>query len=226
MATSPYDDTVLILDFLGRLYGQRPLAVLDVGAGFGRWGFLCRCHLGCGVSLSVEPRQKVRIDAIEGFAGNVSALYECVYDETHVGDACEVLPRLGAYDVVICSHMIEHLERRQGEELLAVMQEHARGAVVLSVPFGEWPQDAFGGNELEQHRSVWNESDFLGSGVFRKRFGNYGVVIYGISPEARWQVRMMRSWARRWAFRLYRRMRGRMWSSPASTEEGFCGRAR
>lgn len=34
----------MILDYLGKLIYGKPASVLDVGTGFGRWGFLCRCH--------------------------------------------------------------------------------------------------------------------------------------------------------------------------------------
>jgi hypothetical protein len=74
IATSSYDDTVFILDVLGRCYGQQVFSVLDVGAGFGRWGFLLRCHFGCGTTVRVGRGEELHIEAIEAHVGNVSPI--------------------------------------------------------------------------------------------------------------------------------------------------------
>lgn len=117
MPTSPYDDTVVILDFLGALLAQKTCSILDVGSGFGRWGFLCRCHLGYGRSLTVESRQALTIDAVERFEPNIAPIHDCVYNNVHAGDALEILPTLDTYDIVICSHALEHQEKQEGEHL-------------------------------------------------------------------------------------------------------------
>jgi SAM-dependent methyltransferase len=204
MATSPYDDTVFILDFLGRLVWDRDVSVLDVGAGFGRWGFLLRCHLGFGKSLTRLRPQKLRIDAIEAFEGNVSPIYDCVYDRTFKGDAQDVIAGLGQYDVVICSHVIEHFEKDAGMRFLDALNAHADMAVILALPFGEWPQEVFDDNEYEVHRATWMPGDFAQCQPYIKRFGRSGVVIVPRNAEARWQVRMLSSPLRRMAFRIWR----------------------
>jgi hypothetical protein len=190
MATSPYNDTEYVLDFLGKLIWHKPASILDVGSGFGRWGFLCRCHMGTGESLTIKPDQKLRIDAVEAFMDNISPLYESVYNSTFKGDARSIVPGLGEYDVIICSHMIEHLEKKEAQNLIDCMLKRARIALVLCLPFGVWPQDAVFGNEYETHRSTWDASDFKGRLTTIKTFGRRpltsGVVIYPVSMEAKW----------------------------------------
>jgi hypothetical protein len=208
MATSPYNDTVLVLDFLGKLIYQKPASVLDVGSGFGRWGFLCRCHLGYGLSLTTYPDQQLRIDAVEAFPSNVTPHYACIYDHTYVGDAVNLVPTLGDYDVIICSHMIEHLEKAEGARLIEFMLKKARVALILALPFGDRPQGAEYGNEFERHRSVWSKRDFMSREVFVQVYDCEGLVIFPRSDEARWQVRMMRSPVRRFMWRLFMTMRG------------------
>jgi hypothetical protein len=80
MATSPYDDTKSVLDFMGRLFWEKEVSVLDVGAGFGRWGFLLRCHLGFGRSLTTQKPQRLSIDAIEAFRGNISPIHHSTWN--------------------------------------------------------------------------------------------------------------------------------------------------
>ena len=201
MPTSDYRNTVHVLDFVSRL---DVTSVLDVGAGFGRWGFLLRCHLGGGHSLTVEPEQVLRIDAVEGFHSNVNPVYEAVYDNTFEGDAREVVPSLGAYDVIICGDMIEHLPKDDAKRLIDEMKRHARLALVMALPLGKCPQDAVCGNELEVHRSTWRRSDFAGSGAWVRVFRSphiegtgIAVAIWPFCGDARWVVKTLRNPLRR-----------------------------
>ncbi len=199
MATSLYHNTVFVLNFLSDM---QPSSILDVGAGFGRWGFLCRCHLCGGNSVTHVPVQSVKIDAVEGYAGNVNPVYQAVYDNTHVGDARAVVPVLGQYDVIICGDMIEHLPKEDGIILVDEMITHAKTAVVLSVPLGACPQGSLGGNELEQHLATWYEADFARWNALVRPFcagkdGVVGVAIIPCNSDSNWWVRRMRSRTRR-----------------------------
>jgi hypothetical protein len=199
MATSPFKDTTYILEFINKL---DPKSVLDVGAGFGRWGFLCRCHFGGGISLTVKPDQELRIDAVEAFEPNVNPAYQAVYNNTYRGDARTIIPGLGIYDVIICSHMIEHLEKNEAWQLIDNMRAHARMAVILALPFNDPLRGPMDGNEYEAHKSVWTEADFQNSGALVRSFEflrgiDTGVVVYGIDENARWHVKTMRNSLRR-----------------------------
>ena len=77
MSNSPYQDTVFVLDLLRSL---EPKSILDVGAGFGRWGYLLRCHMASGESLTVNSNQDLRIEAVEAFDENITPIYDCVYN--------------------------------------------------------------------------------------------------------------------------------------------------
>jgi hypothetical protein len=195
MAYSPYQDTVYILEFINNL---NPRSILDVGAGFGRWGFLCRCHFAGGTSLAIKPGQTLQIDAVEAFEPNVNPVYSAVYNRTFLGDAREVLQGLGEYDVIICSHMIEHLEKPEGWDLIETMRKRARMALILGLPFNDPLREPIEGNEFEAHRSVWTAGDFhdqqalVRSFRFLKRT-DAGVVIYPCDDNARWHVKTLRN---------------------------------
>jgi len=200
MPTSAYQNTAYVLEFV---CGLEPKSVLDVGAGFGRWGFLCRCHAAGGHSLTAQPDQSLRIDGIEGYPGNISPIYQAVYDNTYEGDARELVPSLGAYDVIICGDMIEHLDKDEAWALIKEMRQHAAKALVLALPFGNCPQEAIYGNELEVHRSVWGRADFAGSGARIRTFPFFlpgvriAVAIWPLSDDARWLLKTMRNPVRR-----------------------------
>lgn len=215
MPTSAYHNTAYVLEVLCAL---EPGSVLDVGAGFGRWGFLCRCHVGGGHSLTSQPDQALKIDAVEGFPANISPIYEAVYNRTFEGDAREVIPTLGEYDVVICGDMIEHLEKKEAWALIEQMRQRARKALILTLPLGQCPQDAIYGNELEIHRSVWSRRDFRGTAACVRTFPFFlpgvriAVVIWPRSPAARWLMKTMSNPVRRWLmprFAAWRKRLGR-----------------
>jgi len=203
MASSPHQDTSFVLDFVNN---ADPESVLDVGAGFGRWGFLIRCHLTHGTSLTVNPRQRIRIDAIEAHRPNINPVYQAVYDNTYEGDVREVLPGLAGYDVIICSHVIEHMPKDDGWRLIGRMKEHARKALILGLPFNDPLREARDGNEFEAHRSVWRPCDFRGQSVLIKAFPfssttDLGVVIFPLDDNTRWHARTLRNPLRAFAVR-------------------------
>ncbi len=194
MANAPYTDTVDVLRLLERLGPRR---VLDVGAGFGRWGFLCRCHLGSGTSLTTQPGQSLVIDAIEAFAPNVNPVYSAVYNAVHIGDAREMIAGVGDYDVILCSHMIEHIPKADGWALIDAMKAKASMAVVLGVPFHSPLRGAVGGNPYEAHVCVWSRRDFAGQRLWIREYPmtageTSALVVVARNPDARWIVRHMR----------------------------------
>jgi hypothetical protein len=208
MANSSYIDTVYAMDLV---YRMSPASILDVGAGFGRWGFLCRCHIGMGESLQLCPEQPLRIDAVEGFKPNISSIYPAVYNEVYVGDARQVVPTLGHYDVIICSHMIEHMTKEDGWKLIDDMLIRSDKALILALPFNEPLRGSQRGNEFEAHHSVWQATDFHGRNASVKTFPFEGavklaVVVFPKSPEAKWVVKVARSPLRRWLSGVASRM--------------------
>ena len=67
------------------------------------------------------------------------------------------------YELVIAIDSLEHIDKDVALELLKYLVENNR-EVIVSVPIGEWPQDAVFGNPYEVHRASWYESDFV---IFR-----------------------------------------------------------
>ena len=200
MANSSYIDTAFIMDVV---YRMSPASILDVGAGFGRWGFLCRCHIGVGESLQLCPEQPLRIDAVEGFQPNVSSIYPAVFNNTYVGDARQVVPTLGNYDVIICSHMIEHMSKEDGWKLIEAMLARSNTALILGLPLNEPLRGALRGNAYEAHHSVWQQQDFRGRKAYVKTFPfedevRLAVAVFPKTAEAEWVVKVVSSPLRRW----------------------------
>ena len=136
-----------------------------MGVGFGKWGHLFREYTDINAAERDPPRYRrenwqVRIDGIEGHATYLTELHRFLYNDIHIGDACELLPKLPAYDLIFMGDIIEHLEKPKGQELLQVAVAKANKAVIVSTPKFETAQEGLCANELERHRSLWSTRDF------------------------------------------------------------------
>lgn len=143
----------------------RPSSILDVGVGFGKWGYLFREYTDI-IQSELEPQRysrtgwKVRIEGIEAFEPYLHDGHRFVYDKIHVGDAAAILPSLGKYDVIFLGDIIEHFKKEDGEELLQEAIAHANRCVLLTTPKYETGQGELLGNPLERHQSLWTKKDF------------------------------------------------------------------
>ena len=153
-----------------------PTSVLDVGTGFGRWGLLCREFLDAWEGREARALWRVRIDGIEAFPSCLTPVHGYIYDQVHVGDAVDLLPTLGTYDVVYLGDVVEHQTKTRAWSLIEAAVRHAKQAAIVTIPIGEnWPQEVGAdGNWYHAHRSTWTLEDFdRFPGATRQAFSDY-----------------------------------------------------
>ena len=145
MPTSEYRQIPYVLDVIAR---ERPRTVLDVGAGYGKYGFLAR-----------EFGESERVDAIDVTEPRFKA-----YDHVWLGDLRQIDRLLPAdaprYDLALFIDVIEHLEKPEAYALLDRLVGRAR-KVLITTPWGFRPQE-IPGMPFETHRSGWLPWDFRG----------------------------------------------------------------
>jgi hypothetical protein len=142
MPTSEHWQIPWIVDLIQR---EAPSTVLDVGAGYGKFGVLVREY--------VDPE---RLDAIDANQPRFP-----VYDNVYQGDLRQVetlLPGDRRYDLALFIEAIEHLEKDEGWRVLEHLASRAR-RVLVSTPWGFRPQEV-AGNPYETHRSGWYPWEF------------------------------------------------------------------
>lgn len=138
-----------------------PKSMLDVGVGFGKFGFLAREYLELWDGEERYGEWKVRIDGIEIFESYLTPVHDYIYDDIYRGNASDVLPgmRERQYDLIVMADVLEHFSREDGLALLEQCERVSRNTLV-SVPRDVSEQAAAFGNEYERHLSSWSEADF------------------------------------------------------------------
>lgn len=84
-----------------------------------------------------------------------------LYDIIIVGDARSAyLGSLGHFDVAFLGDVLEHMTKSQALDLFRRVKSLA-DTVIVSIPIGHYPQDAYNGNPYEKHIvDNWTDKDF------------------------------------------------------------------
>jgi predicted TPR repeat methyltransferase len=159
-----------------------PGSVLDLGCGYGTWGFLLRTHLDVFYGRIAPHEWRTRIVGVELFEPYIQAHQRHLYSEIRIADIRDVAEEDEPFDVIIAGDVIEHLDKADGERVVERMYARAQRALVVNIPLGpNWEHPEEYGNPGELHRSVWEPPDFLQypgvQQIYDAGFGHYGVFV-------------------------------------------------
>lgn len=158
MSTSNWQNISYNIDLVKRL---NPLSILDVGAGFGRWGILFREFLEVWGSGNYTGKWERVIDGVEIFSDYIKPYHYFFYNNIFTEEALSFMKRSSAYyDLINCGDVIEHFEKDKALELIDICLKRSE-YLLINIPIGNnWHQDSVNNNEYERHRSVWKVSEF------------------------------------------------------------------
>lgn len=157
----PVSTSVHISHCLKYIINLRPQSILDVGCGFGMWGFLTRMYLDVSEERVQPPDWTTRIDGIELFGPYIQSHQRALYSNIMIGDIRELAPDIGEYELIIAGDVIEHLDKDDGETVIEQLYDKATRALLVNIPLGEgWEHPERHGNPGELHRSQWYIEDF------------------------------------------------------------------
>ncbi len=155
MPHSPHWSISTMIEHVVRL---QPRSVMDVGHGYGKWGFLIREALDFVGQRHAREEWAVRIDGLDAFPQS-SPLLEWAYNNLEVADVLTVSGEISGYDVVLLGDVIEHMPKHDGIRLLTELLNQNR-SVLVNTPRAYFEQHDIGGNPFERHRSYWSPDDF------------------------------------------------------------------
>ena len=158
MGTSNWQNISYNLTLVKKINPQK---ILDVGIGFGRWGILFREILEIWDEDNYSGKWKRQIDGVEIFEGYLKEYHKLFYTNIFRMDIREFIKiNEEKYDLINCGDIIEHFEKKEGENLIKSFLERTT-YLLINLPLGKyWEQDIKNNNPNEQHLSVWNINDF------------------------------------------------------------------
>jgi len=139
--------------------------------------------VGCGRHSSLtginKGSLKVGLDHYEPYIQR--SRHAGVHDHYVIGDARRLPFRTGSFDCAVATEILEHMEKKDGVEMIAEMERVARKKIILTTPNGflptaPGPED----NPDEEHLSGWTAGELEAMGF----------KVYGFSgPKGLWTIR-------------------------------------
>ena len=143
-----------------------PDSILDVGSGFGKWGFLLREYLEVWQGRLYPKDWKKQIDAIEIFKKYTKLpWYAVIYNNVYNQDITKNNEILTNYDLVLFMDVIEHIKKEEGLKILTKTKHW-----IVSTPNYVSGQGAMFDNKYETHISIWSQNDFKKSVIINNKW--------------------------------------------------------
>ena len=139
----------------------QPKSILDVGVGFGKYGFLSREYLELFDGREKFDDWKRTIDGIEIFENYITSLNKMIYDKIYIGNALEILPTLDkTYDLILLIDIIEHSNYGDGIRLLKMCEQHGKNTIISTPKRFFRQQPEMFGNPFEVHKFSYKKKHF------------------------------------------------------------------
>jgi hypothetical protein len=140
-----------------------PKALLDVGVGYGKYGFLAREFLDIASQSNKnykDIKHTIKIDGIEIYEDYISQHHRIFYDNIYIGNANEVFEKTYKnYDLVLLIDVLEHFSREEGLRFITNLRRHV-GNILISTPKVVQEQGEEFGNIYETHKYEWKRADY------------------------------------------------------------------
>ncbi|MEM2507753.1 MAG: class I SAM-dependent methyltransferase [Nitrososphaeria archaeon] len=139
------------------------MTILDVGCGYGEWGFLIRTRKSGFpyiIGMDIWHPHLKKLSHIK------------IYNELIRVKIPEVPLKDKSVDITLACEILEHLNKNDGYKLLKELERVSRKLIIISCPL-DYPQDEIYGNPYERHITEWKPD------VFKRR--GYKVIVIDIS---------------------------------------------
>ena len=135
--------------------------ILDVGCGQGKPMLL--------IKMRMNIKRAVGIDLFKPYIEEARKLK--THDRFIIQDVRKINFKPRSFDIVLSSHVIEHMPKKDALTLLDKMEKIAKKQIVIASPIGEMYHPAVDGNPLQIHLSAFTPGEFQKRGYKTVNYG-------------------------------------------------------
>jgi SAM-dependent methyltransferase len=160
--------------------------------------------VGCNTNSLLSPlrgRNGFRSTGVDAYEPALDEARRLGLHDEYIHADIRSLPASSQFDIVVASHVLEHIPRDDASSVLRKLELLARRILYIETPLGFLEQTAHDGNPFQRHLSGWFPTDFEARGytVFglgiqwlrgpqgRARHGNEAMVRF-VERGAQWMV--------------------------------------
>jgi len=138
---------------------SKPKKLLDIGVGFGKFGFLSREYLELWDGEENYEKWTHTIDGIEAFPKYLTPVHKYIYNKIYTGDALKIIPGIKKkYDLILLIDVLEHFTKKDGTKLLKECLKITNN-ILISTPLDIGDQEDCFDNPYEIHKYQWTKED-------------------------------------------------------------------
>jgi ubiquinone/menaquinone biosynthesis C-methylase UbiE len=147
----------LTTNYIMRLLPQNLEAksILDCACGYGIWGFNIRIKFQ-------ETPQLIGFDIFKPYVDKLKKLK--IYDQVFHADILNIPFPDNSFDVVLAAEVIEHLNKKDGYQMMQEVERVAKDLIIITTPEGWHKQGSYDKNKYQMHRSGWKVKEFENEG--------------------------------------------------------------
>lgn len=183
MASSFISQAPIILYLISKI---KPKTILDIGKGFGKYGFLIHEYIGIDNKnklnplLTMKEQSQINIDAVEIDEQLILPHLNHFYNVVITGNILEMYENMKTYDLILMIDIIEHLDKTAALKMLKFFAAK-KTKIIIATPLEFFNQHLYE-SVHEEHISHWSKKDF--SSIYNLDYQIIdGGVIYYLSPE-------------------------------------------
>lgn len=183
MASSFLNQVPTIIHIIQKV---KPRKIIDIGKGFGKYGFLIHEYLGIDNQKRIDPRMMLKdqsavsIDAVEVDPDLMLPHLTHIYNKVYFGDVLKIYADLPDYDLALMIDVIEHIDKEKATEMLRYFISKGT-KIIVATPINYFQQHLYE-SSFEEHVSHWKLSDFSKLCSVEVQYFNAGAV-YLISKQ-------------------------------------------
>lgn len=151
-----------LVDPVCKVIDKSSESILDVGCGQGYPIRLIKI-------MGMQPKRIVGVDLFEKYIKEAKRAK--LHDEYVVSDIRKMKFPAKSFDVVLASHVIEHLKPTDASKFLKDLERIAKKQVIIATPIGEMYHPPVDGNHLQLHLSHFYPKDFTKLGYKTLKYG-------------------------------------------------------